>query len=102
MLSISLDIKLDDESEQYLTEILTKEKITISELLKQLLRDRLCNYETEEQTEDQPRQTVLERMGGVPEAVKSATGFPKNLSNRNTRRAIIPEYVQARHNARHE
>ncbi|MGC1310494.1 MAG: hypothetical protein WA885_24955 [Phormidesmis sp.] len=75
-------------------EILKEEKITISELLKQVLRDRLSNH--------RPKQTVLERMGGVPEEVLSASGLPADLSDRDTRKAMIAEHIQARHQARHE
>ncbi|MEO0706255.1 MAG: hypothetical protein AAF050_11395 [Cyanobacteria bacterium J06649_5] len=89
-----LSINLDDEAEQYLVEILKEEKITISELLKQVLRDRLNSHK--------PKQTVLERMGGVPEEVLAATGLPENLSDRDTRKAMIAEHIQARHKARHE
>ena len=89
-----LSINLDDETERYLVEILKEEEITISELLKQVLRDRLSNH--------RPQQTVLERMGGVPEAVLSASGLPSDLSDRDTRKAIIAEHIQARHEARHE
>lgn len=89
-----LSINLDDETERYLVEILKEEKITISELLKQVLRDRLSSY--------RPKQTVLERMGGVPEEVLSASGLPDDLSDRDTRKAIIAEHIQARHQARHE
>lgn len=85
-----LSINLDDEAERYLVEILREEKVTISELLKQLLRDRLSSH--------QPEQTVLERMGGVPEHLLSVGG----LSDRDNRKAIIAEHVRRRHQARHE
>lgn len=85
-----LSINLDDETERYLVEILQEEKITVSELLKQVLRVRLSNH--------RPKQTVLKRMGGVPEEVLSASGLPENLSDRDTRKAIISEHIQTRHN----
>lgn len=89
-----LSINLDDETERYLVEILKAEKITVSELLKQVLRDRLSSHH--------PKQSVLERMGGVPEEVLAASGLPTDLSDRDTRKAIIAEHVQARYEARHE
>jgi len=89
-----LSINLDGEAERYLVEILKEEEITVSELLKQVLRDRLSTH--------QPRQTVLERMGGVPKEVLSATGLPNDLSDRDTRKSLIAEHIQARHKARHE
>ena len=83
-----LNIHLDDEAERYLVEILKEEKITASELVMQLLKDRLSRYRS--------KQTVLERMGGVPEAVLSAQDSPEKLSDRDTRKAIISEHIQAR------
>ena len=84
-----LSINLDGEAERYLVEILKEENTTISSLLKELLRDRLQTH--------QPKQTVLERMGGVPEEQLSVGG----LSDRDTRKSIIAEHIQARHEARH-
>ncbi|MEO0516481.1 MAG: hypothetical protein AAF171_04180 [Cyanobacteria bacterium P01_A01_bin.116] len=85
-----LSINLDDEAERYLVGILKEEEITISELLKQLLKERLSVH--------QPKQTVLERMGGVPKHLLSVG----DLSDRDNRKAIIAEHIQARHKARHE
>lgn len=85
-----LSINLDDEAERYLVEILKEEKVTISELLKGLLRDRLNTH--------RPQKTVLERIGGMPEHLLSVEG----LSDRDNRQAIIAEHIQARHQARHE
>lgn len=89
-----LSVNLDDEMERYLVEILREEKITISELLEQMLRERLSRH--------QPRQTVLERMGGLPEELSSDPGFPKDLSDRDVRKAMFAEHLEARHRARHE
>ncbi len=89
-----LSINLDDETERYLVEILKEEKITVSELMRQVLRDRLGNH--------RPQQTVLERMGGIPKEVLSASELPENLSDRDIRKALIAEHIQARHVARHE
>ena len=47
-----LSINLDDETERYLVEILKEEEITVSELLKQVLRDRLSSHRR--------KQTVLD------------------------------------------
>jgi hypothetical protein len=56
-----LNITLDSESAEYLTEILTQENLTSDELVKQLLHDRWLAL--------QPRPTILERMGGYPEVL---------------------------------
>ena len=82
-----LNINLDDEAERYLVEILRQEKITISDLIKQLLLNRLNTT--------RPQQTVLERMGGMPQHLLSIGG----LSDRDKRREIIAARIQARHQA---
>ena len=98
---VVLSINLDDETERYLVEILKEEKITISELLKQVLRVGEASPKENRLSSHRPKQTVLERMGSVPEAVLSANGLPDDLSDRDTRKAIITEHIQARHQARH-
>lgn len=82
-----LNINLDDESERYLVEILRREKVTISDLIKQLLLNRLNAI--------RPQKTVLERMGGMPQHLLSVGG----LSDRDKRREIIADRIQARHQA---
>lgn len=80
-----LNISLDDEAEKYLVEILKREQITISDLIKQLLQNRLRSIESQ--------QTVLERMGGMPEHLLSVGG----LSDRDQRRSVLAKRIQARH-----
>ena len=80
-----LNITLDDEAEKYLAEILQRENITVSSLIKQLLLNRLSTLS--------PRKTVLERMGGMPKHLLSVGG----LSDRDQRRSIIAERIQDRH-----
>ena len=84
-----LSVNLDDEAEGYLVEILSEEGVTASDLMKQLLRDRLSRYRSE--------QSILERMGGEPEHMLAVGG----LSDRDNRKAIIAEHVQKRHQAHH-
>ena len=82
-----LTVSLDDESERYLAEILRQEKITVSELIKRLLRDRINTS-----LNTQPsQQTVLERMGGMPEYLLSEG----DLSDRDRRREIIAARIQS-------
>ncbi|WP_292753339.1 hypothetical protein [Nostoc sp. NMS4] len=78
-----VNITLDEEAEQYSVEILSQERTTSSELLKKLLRNYLQTH--------QPRQSVLERMGGVPKHLLSVG----NLSDRDTRREIIASRITA-------
>jgi predicted CopG family antitoxin len=87
-----LNISIDDESEKYLVEILQQEKTTVSELIKRLLRNHL-NISLNAQ---RPQQTVLERMGGMPEHLLS----DGDLSDRDRRREIIAERIQANHQDR--
>ncbi len=82
-----LNVNIDDESERYLVEILQKEKTTVSELIKRLLREHL-NISL---TAQRPQQTVLERMGGMPEHLLSEGG----LSDRDHRREIIAKRIQS-------
>jgi hypothetical protein len=81
-----LNITLDAESAEYLTEILTQENITSDELVKQLLHERWLAL--------QPRPTILERMGGYPEVLMQG---PAELSDRDFRKAEVLNQVKARH-----
>ena len=85
-----LSVNLDDEAEGYLVAILSEEKVTAGDLVKQLLRDRLSRHQSE--------QSILEQMGGEPEHTLAVGG----LSDRDNRKAIIAEHIQNRHQARHE
>ncbi|MBP0019797.1 MAG: hypothetical protein J7647_19870 [Cyanobacteria bacterium SBLK] len=86
-----LTLNLDDEAEKYLIEILSREKTTSQDLVKKLLRNHWKNLE--------PSQTILERMGGYPEHLLEGTG---NLSDRDTRKQKISEYLQQRQKKRYE
>ncbi len=80
-----LNVSLDKEAEQYLVQILSQERTTSSELIKKLLRDYLQTH--------QSKQSVLERMGGVPKHLLSVG----NLSDRDIRREIIASRIRASH-----
>lgn len=84
-----LNISLNPEAEKYLAEILAKEKTNSSELIERLLREHWQTL--------QPRKTFLERRGGHP---KYLLNGPSDLSDRDTRKKIIAEYVQKRHERR--
>jgi fructose-bisphosphate aldolase class 1 len=78
-----LNISLDEEAERYLVEILRQERTTSSELIKKLLREHFQSV--------QPKQSVLERMGGIPQHLVS----DGNFSDRDTRREIIVSRIKA-------
>ena len=82
-----LNISLDSESAEYLTEILTQENITSDELVKKLLHDRWLTLQ-------QTRPTILERMGGYPEALLQGS---VDLSDRDVRKAQVLNQVQSRY-----
>lgn len=81
-----LTINLDNESEKYLVEILSEEKITSQELVKKLLRNHWINV--------RKQQTVLEKMGGYPEYLLEGK---EDLSDRDTRQQKIAEYLKQKH-----
>jgi hypothetical protein len=80
-----LNLNLDGEAEHYLLDILSAEKITSSELIKQLLRSRWLALKT-------PK-TFLERRGESPRQLLD--GSP-DLSDRDVRKQKIADYLQQR------
>lgn len=84
-----LAVNLDDEAEKYLIEILSQEKMTSQELVKKLLRNHLISLRSSP--------TILERMGGYP---KDLLEGEVDLSDRNTRKQRISEYLNARNEIR--
>lgn len=81
-----LTINLDHESEKYLREILSEEKITSQELVKKLLRNHWIGLKKP--------QTILEKMGGYPEHLLDAE---EDLSDRDIRKQQIAKYLQNKH-----
>jgi len=82
-----LTIELDRETEAYLVEILGREKTTSDELIKRLVKDRWLSL--------QPRQTIVERLGGHPEHLLEDA--PPGLSERANRKKAIAAYLEKRH-----
>lgn len=80
-----LNISLDEEAEQYLVKILNQEGTTSNELIKKLLRERFHAL--------QSQQSVLERMGGVPQHLLSVG----HLSDRDGHRETIAARIRASH-----
>jgi len=58
----------------------------------------ISSLETEVNNYPTKPQTVLERMGGYPKFLLEGTG---NLSDRDVRKKMIADKIQARHQARH-
>jgi hypothetical protein len=83
-----LNIKLDEEAEQYLLDILSAEKTSSSELIKRLLRTQWLAV--------QSSKTFLERRGESP---KHLLNEPDNLSDRDVRKQKIDDYLKHRHQA---
>lgn len=82
-----LSINLDRETESYLAEIMTQENMTSEELLKKLIHQHWQTLK--------PRQTLAERRGGHPENLLQDA--PADLSLRETRKKIVAEYIENRH-----
>ncbi len=81
-----LSINLDQESEKYLIDIVSKENTNTEELIKKLLR----NYWSQLNQTD----TVLERLGGIPE---NLLNDGENLSDRDIREEIIAEKLKQKY-----
>ena len=58
----------------------------------------ISSLETEVNNYPTKPQTVLERMGGYPKFLLEGTG---NFSDRDVRKKLIADKIQARHQARH-
>ncbi|WP_236146891.1 hypothetical protein [Scytonema millei] len=83
-----LTVRLDEETERQLGDILAREKDTNrSELIKRLIRDRWLTL--------QVGKTLVERRGGHPQHLLQDA--PADLSERQNRKAAIAEYLKKRH-----
>ena len=83
-----LSVRLDEETEQQLRDILAREKDTNrSELIKRLIRERWLTL--------QVGKTLVERRGGHPQHLLQDA--PADLSERHNRKAAIAEYLKKRH-----
>lgn len=76
-------IRLDEETEAHLADILAHDRTDRSELIRRLINDRWVSL--------QAGQTVVERMGGHPKYL--LTDAPSNLSERKTRKRAIADYL---------
>jgi Arc/MetJ-type ribon-helix-helix transcriptional regulator len=83
-----LTVRLDEETERQLADLLAREKGTNrSELIKRLIRERWLTL--------QPGTTLVDRRGGHPQHLLQDA--PPDLSERPNRKQAIAEYIQKRH-----
>jgi Arc/MetJ-type ribon-helix-helix transcriptional regulator len=83
-----LTVRLDEETERQLAELLAREKdANRSELIKRLIRERWLAL--------QLGKTVVERRGGHPQHLLQDA--PADLSERSQRKGAIADYLQKRH-----
>lgn len=83
-----LVVRLDEETERQLGDILAHEKdIDRNELIKRLIRARWLTL--------QVGRTLVERRGGHPQHLLQ--DVPADLSERQNRKAAIAEYLKKRH-----
>ncbi|WP_250124202.1 hypothetical protein [Chroococcidiopsis sp. CCMEE 29] len=83
-----LTVRLDEETERQLADILAHETVTnCSELIKRLIRDRWVALQVDK--------TIVERRGGHPQHLLQDA--PADLSERPQRKQAIAEYLKQRH-----
>ncbi len=83
-----LTVRLDEETERQLADIVAHEKATNrSELIKRLIRDRWIALQVDK--------TVIERRGGHPQHLLQDA--PADLSERSARKQAIADYLKQRH-----
>lgn len=83
-----LTVRLDEETEGQLADILAHEKDTNrSELIKRLIRDRWLTL--------QLGKSIVERRGGHPQHLLQDA--PADLSERANRKRAIVDYLKKRH-----
>ncbi|NMG18630.1 hypothetical protein [Brasilonema bromeliae] len=87
MTKAMLTVRLDEETERQLADILAHEKTDKSELIRRLIAERWLNL--------QAGRTLVDRRGGHPEHLLQ--NAPPDLSERANRKKAIAEYLKERH-----
>ena len=83
-----LTVRLDPETEQQLTDLLSHDpNVNRSDLIKRLIRERWLTLNLD--------QTFVERRGGHPRHLLE--NAPRDLSDRSTRKQAIADYLKNRH-----
>lgn len=83
-----INLRLDNQTARFLLQLLEEHQNALALPLISMLRKRL----DAEPAIEEPR-TVLDRMGGMPKYLLNVGG----LSDRNVRRRILSERIQARY-----
>ena len=78
-----LTVRLDEETEARLADILAEEKIDQNELIRRLIHERWLAL--------QPGKTIVERLGGHPKHLLQDA--PPDLSERANRKKAIAAYL---------
>lgn len=82
-----LTVRLDEETNQQLADILVHDKTDKSELIRRLIRERWLSL--------QMGKTLVKRRGGHPQYLLQDA--PANLSERKNRKEAISAYLKQRH-----
>ncbi|MEO0539158.1 MAG: hypothetical protein AAF215_35560 [Cyanobacteria bacterium P01_A01_bin.123] len=89
---MTLTLDLPPELERYLLQEAKQQGISIEDMTLQLLK---ASFALRRKQSEDTAQTVLERMGGMPQHLLSVG----DLSDRETRRKLVAERIQARYRA---
>jgi hypothetical protein len=87
MRKVMLSVRLDEETERQLADILAHEQTEKSELIRRLIAERWLTL--------QAGKTLVERRGGHPEHLLQDA--PTDLSERSNRQKAIAQYLNKRH-----
>ena len=87
MTKAMLSVRLDEETEGQLADILAHEQTDKSELIRRLIAERWVTL--------QAGRTLVERRGGHPKHLLQDA--PTDLSERSNRKKAIAEYLKDRH-----
>ncbi|WP_445631458.1 hypothetical protein [Nostoc sp. DSM 114167] len=87
MIKVMLSVRLDEETERQLADILAHEQTDKSELIRRLIAERWLTL--------QAGKTLVERRGGHPEHLLQDA--PTDLSERSNRKKAIAQYLNKRH-----
>jgi hypothetical protein len=82
-----LTVRLDEETQRQLADILAHEKTDKSELIRRLIAERWLNLQAD--------RTLVDRRGGHPQHLLQDA--PSDLSERANRKKAIDQYLKQHH-----
>ncbi|MEH2074162.1 MAG: hypothetical protein V7K57_07180 [Nostoc sp.] len=88
MIKFTLCVRLDEETERQLADILAHEQTQKSELIRRLIAERWLTLQA-------GKKTLVERRGGHPEHLMQDAAI--DLSERSNRKKAIAQYLNKRH-----